>query len=292
LDAQGVAFLSPLVGAADDQTVDCTHPWFRLAPSASTLGDNLAKLLAYPPAGSPAVSSVALLHSPDAYDEALASAVATRFASLGGTVAYEATLDANTQSYAGILSNALQASTGAIVLASSPLTGALIVDDATVGAAPQWFLSPLLKTDVLIQNTAPQTLESALGVTPAIFDTTQDFANAFSARWQGDTPLDGAYFYYDAMGLLGFALQATTLESGEFKATNLETALNTVAGPPGEPAGWNEIESGLGRLAQGKAIFYSGLTGPMLLGLCGDRRNGETSEWTIHSGKIVDLQGE
>ena len=40
-----VAFLSPLVGAANDAAVDCTHPWFRLAPSARSLGEALAKQL-------------------------------------------------------------------------------------------------------------------------------------------------------------------------------------------------------------------------------------------------------
>src|SRR5262249_52304194 len=43
-DLKGVVFLSPLVGAANEQTVDCGTPWFRLAPSARAMGEALAKM--------------------------------------------------------------------------------------------------------------------------------------------------------------------------------------------------------------------------------------------------------
>ena len=45
----------------------------------------------------------------------------------------------------------------------------------------------------------------ALGVAPKIYEAGQDFPQAFSDRWQGDQPLEGAYFYYDAMALLAVA---------------------------------------------------------------------------------------
>ena len=58
LDDHDVVFLSPLVGAADDEAVDCTHPWFRLAPSATTLGEALGKQ-----AFAQASTRLAILHS-------------------------------------------------------------------------------------------------------------------------------------------------------------------------------------------------------------------------------------
>ena len=48
---------------------------------------------------------------------------------------------------------------------------------------------------------APDALEGARGVAPKIYDTGADFPDAFASRWQGDQPLEGAYFYYDAVAL-------------------------------------------------------------------------------------------
>ena len=66
LAERNVLFLSPLVGAAaefggvDGRT--CAEPWFRLAPSAGTLGEALAKQ------ARARVSRVAIFHSTSPYD--------------------------------------------------------------------------------------------------------------------------------------------------------------------------------------------------------------------------------
>jgi ABC-type branched-subunit amino acid transport system substrate-binding protein len=285
LAANSVAFLSPLVGAANERTVDCTDPWFRLAPSARALGEALAKL-----AISEGLTSTAMIYSSDAYDAALSTAAANRFSTLGGTVALTLALDPDAQSYASAVAQVSASGAASIMLATPPRAGALFVNDFwTQGAAPRWFLSPLLKTHLLVQNTAPQALEGALGVAPKIYEATADFPDAFAARWQGDHPLEGAYFYYDAMGLLAFALEKTAPgPAGAFDAVAFEASILSAAAPPGTPAGWNEIEEGLRRLREGETIYYSGLTGPMLLGSCGPRLLGITATWQVSAGDIVN----
>src|SRR5207244_3021470 len=100
-------------------------------------------------------------------------------------------------------------------------------------------------------------------------------------------PLEGAYFYYDAMGLLAVALQKTvTAADGSLDVTALEAAIKDAAAPPGEAVGWDELELGLSRLRDGSDIYYSGLTGPMLLDACGPRRLGATTTWQVHTGAI------
>jgi branched-chain amino acid transport system substrate-binding protein len=286
LAAHSVALLSPLVGAANDRTVDCTHPWFRLAPSARAMGEALAKF-----AIAKGLTSTAVVYASGAYDEALGQAASARFTSLGGTVAATLALDPEAESYAAAVAQVNAGGAQSIILASSPRAGSLFVNDyGSLGTAPpQWFLSPLLKTSLLVDNTAPNALEGALGVAPKIYDATPAFPSAFSVRWQGDRPLEGAYFYYDAMGLLAFALEKTPPdELGHFDGVALEASLVDAAAAPGEPAGWNELEDGLRRLREGADIYYSGLTGPMLLGSCGARLLGVTSNWQIQGGKIVD----
>jgi ABC-type branched-subunit amino acid transport system substrate-binding protein len=280
-----VAFLSPLVGAADEATLDCARPWFRLAPSARSMGEALAKL-----AWAETARSAAVLHSPDAYDVALSDAVGARFGALGGQITMRLELDPSAQSYAAVARQAIDAGVETIFLAAAPRTGALAVNELeALSPRPlRWFLSPLLKTELLVANVAPDALEGALGVAPRIYDTTAAFPDAFSARWQGDRPLEGAYFYYDALGLLALALEKTApAGDGSIDAAQLQAAIQDAAAPPGEGVGWNELEHGLERTRSGGDIYYSGLTGPMLLDACGSRQLGATSTWRVDAGSIA-----
>jgi ABC-type branched-subunit amino acid transport system substrate-binding protein len=284
LAAAGVLFLSPLVGAAAEPSKVCTTPWFRLAPSAKSLGEALAKQ-----ATSNSVKRVAVLYSSSPYDRALGDAATGRFDALGGEVVLRLQLNPNAQSYATVVSAAAEAGVTDVILAASPRAAAILINefDALSLKKPRWFLSPLLKTELLVQNVAPQALDDALGVAPKIYDHSEEFPLAFSTRWEGDQPLEGAYFYYDAMALLAVALaKAAADPSG---ALPLDRAMLDAAGPPGEGARWDELDVGLERLSEGDDLYYTGLTGPLSLERCGSRSTGATEDWTVLSGAIVDL---
>ena len=284
LAKDGVLFLSPLVGAAQEPGRTCDVPWFRLAPSAKSLGEALAKQ-----AIGLKVERVAVLYSTSTYDRALGGAAAARFTALNGEVALQLELDPDAQSYASIVREAIRSGVTDVILAASPRAAAIVVNefDALSSKKPRWFLSPLLKTDLLVQNVAPQALEGALGVAPKIYERGEDFPNAFSERWQGDEPLEGAYFYYDAMALLAVALGKSTIGGG--KEPDLSKAMLDAAAPPGEGIRWDELEIGLKRLRKGEDLYYSGLTGPLAVDSCGARSTGITSNWTVQQGVIVDL---
>jgi ABC-type branched-subunit amino acid transport system substrate-binding protein len=283
LAEQQVLFLSPLVGAAADPSRVCETPWFRLAPSAKSLGQALAKQ-----AKAEGVERVAVLYTSSPYDRALGGAAAARFRTLRGEVALELELNPEAQSYAKVISAAIQAGVTDVILAASPRTGAILVNefDALSSKKPRWFLSPLLKTDLLVQNVAQQALEGALGVAPKIYEAGEDFPQAFSNRWQGDQPLEGAYFYYDAMALLAVALEKAKASGDE--TPDLSRALLDAAGPPGEGVRWDALEVGLARVADGEDLYYTGLTGPLSLEACGSRSTGTTSNWTVRQGTIVN----
>ena len=284
---QKVTFISPLVGAASEPGKVCDAPWIRLAPSAKSLGEALAKQVS-----AEAVGSIAIMYSSGAYDQALKEAVEHRFVSLGGQVAIQLELDPNAQSYASEVTEAVRTGADAVVLATSPRTGALFVNEfyALEAQRPRWFLSPLLKTDLLVQNVAPEALEGALGIAPKIFDNGPEFPDAFARRWLGDTPLEGAYFYYDAMVLLAVAvakMDAAPLAGDAQSFRALKNATFDAASPPGEVMGWDEVESGMVRLSEDDDLYYAGLTGPLLLTACGSRRSGVTSAWSVLDGAIV-----
>jgi hypothetical protein len=178
-----------------------------------------------------------------------------------------------------------------VVLATSPRTAALIVNefDSATRTPPRWYLSPLLKTDLLVQNVSPSALEGARGVAPKIYETKDTFLRAFQHRWEGDLPLEGAYFYYDAVALIAYALQITepneagVVPSSVFKQSVIESGVTT-----GQSTGWDELEQGLSRLREGQRVYYSGLTGPMVLNQCGARQIGTSATWTVRAGKITN----
>jgi ABC-type branched-subunit amino acid transport system substrate-binding protein len=283
LAKEQVLFLSPLVGAAAEPSRTCDTPWFRLAPSAKSLGQALAKQ-----ARAQQVERVAVLYSTAPYDRALGGSAADRFATLGGEVALELELNPQAQSYAEVISKAMRAGVTDVILAASPRAGAILVNefDALSSKRPRWFLSPLLKTELLVQNVAPQALDGAFGVAPKIYEHGDEFPRAFSERWQGDEPLEGAYFYYDAMALLAMALAKSMHSEG---AIDLSTAMLDAAGPPGEGVKWDALENGLDQVARGRDLYYTGLTGPLSLQTCGSRSTGITSDWSVERGEIVDL---
>ncbi|MET0793913.1 MAG: ABC transporter substrate-binding protein [Polyangiaceae bacterium] len=286
LTENGVAFLSPLVGAGADPSFDCKVPWFRLAPSAKSMGENLAKQMITQKA-----TEVAILYANDGYNEALSAALGTLFVARGGSVPLQLKLDPNAQSYAGSVEAVLASGVTTVVLATTARAGALIVNefDALSQQHLRWFLSPLLKTELLVANVAPDALEGAMGVAPQIFDTGPQFPDAFARAWEGDRPLEGAYFYYDAVALLAFALQEAALAPGPVTLPVFSTIVEDVAKSPGENQNWDELELGLARIRAGRDVYYSGLTGPMLLSTCGDRLQGTKSEFGVKDGQIVDL---
>ena len=280
----GVLFLSPLVGAAAEPSTMCDTPWFRLAPSAKSLGEALAKQ------AKSQVGRVAVLYSSSPYDRALGRAAADRFVTLKGQVALEAQLSPDAQSYASAITAAIDADVTDVILAASPRAAAILVNefDALSKRKPRWFLSPLLKTELLVQNVAPQALEDALGVAPKIYDHGAEFPQAFSERWLGDQPLEGAYFYYDAMALLAVAMAKAKAQPEQL--LDLSEAMLDAAGPPGEGMRWDELEEGLSRLSDGDDLYYTGLTGPLSLGACGSRSTGATEDWSVHQGQIVGVE--
>lgn len=281
LAEKGVLFLSPLVGAAEEPPRTCAEPWFRLAPSAKALGEALAKqAFAREPQ-----ASVGVLHSSTPYDSALGAAAADRFKKLGGTVALQIELDPDEQSYASAVSRAQAAGVTDVILAMSPRAAAILVNeyDALSRKKPNWFLSPLLKTELLVQNVAPAVLEGAVGVAPKLDRDSQDFPDAFAERWQGDQPLEGAYFYYDAMALIALGLQTNAADPD----VSLSKAVLAVS-QTGEPVKWNGLAKGLKGLLKGGDFYYSGVTGPLSLESCGGRLTGQTSQWKVSNGEIVE----
>jgi ABC-type branched-subunit amino acid transport system substrate-binding protein len=288
LNKAEVPLVSPLIGEGEEVALDCASPWYRLAPSARALGESLANQLS-----AEGFTEIAILYGSGDYNSAFRSAVKAKFESrvLGGTVLIERALDEDASSYAEEIEDILDADPEAIVLATSAQTGSVVFTEANflgVGDA-RWALSPLLKTPLFLQNINTEQAQGSFGIAPKIFDTSAEFPAQFADRWLCDAPLEGAYFYYDALNLLTVALGLVE-DVEEFSHTEFTDAVVQASSSRGLSIDWDEVEEGLAHLDEGTAVHYSGLTGPILLQECGNRRNGLTSAWTIDDGKIEEFE--
>lgn len=151
-----------------------------------------------------------------------------------------------------------------IMLMAYPLGGAAIVQEwGIIGEDVQWFLSPTLDTDALLQNVSPGALQGAIGISPAVREfPAARFLSRFEQQW-GDFPLTAAYYYYDAMAIAALA-SASALASDEpaLAADVLEGHLLAVTtDETTEPVEWDAVGSALGRIEQGEAVNYEGVSG-------------------------------
>jgi len=278
-----IVYISPMVAAGEAQLADDQFPWFRLAPSASVLGEALAKRLI-----ADDQRSATLLTSTDSYSDTFQRALRRRYEELGGTVKETISLDdAESPARLRALSpDVLEV----LVLAAPPTLSARIVNDLHVAAAHdsrRWYLSPALKTDAFLQNTLVEELEGAVGVAPQVSETASGFTARYAERWNGDVPLEGSYFYFDAVALLSIAWTTAAHQTGaapEYPA--LRDALMAASTPTGITMTWNRLGEAFQRVRDGYPVYYSGLTGPILLATDGERRSGLFRHWALRNGVI------
>lgn len=285
LDARGVLLLSPNVSSAPSGAAHAEEaPWFRVAPSTAVMADNLAKT-----AIERGARTVAVLRTSDQYDETFARAFEARFVQLGGKVSIDISLPDDRQSYSDLLLGLDGESH--VLLAAPPEVAARVVNDVSaLRAAPIWYLTPALRTEVFATNTVPGALVGSLGVTPQV-EIDPDYAQRYASLWDGDPPLESSLFYYDAAALfiLGYARASEVASDPEID--QLSEALFDVARSNGIQTRWNEISSGVEDLAAGKVRYYRGLTGPIVFDNTGQRGFGQPKLWTVGAnGELLDAK--
>lgn len=287
LRAANVVLLSPFIGESATVDLPPESPWFRIAPAVTAMADTMALNIT-----DKGIKDIAVVSSPDDYNTAFATELAARFKALGGTVKVKVTLSA-TSSYSDAAAQVVGAGPGAVALLTVPTTAADFVTESAVYAPnthQQWFLSPLLDTDVFVLNTIPSSLEGAVGITPHIFESRAGFAEVFGKRWAGDVPLDGTMFYYDTTALIALSLQAASVADGGLSYTTLRDAILTIGFTSGRRFGWQDIREGVKELSQqGHDAYYAGLTGPMSLDPSGRNRYNKSEPWSISNGRIVNV---
>jgi ABC-type branched-subunit amino acid transport system substrate-binding protein len=200
-------------------------------------------------------------------------------------------IDEDSRDFTDVIDAIYKKAPQAIVLAASPSLGARFTNDMSIakpGYSRNWFFSPSLKTDVFLKNTSLTEIEGGQGVAPQLFEHSEEFIDYYKNRWNEEAPLEGIYFYYDAMMLLSIALERVYVEDpGNDSYDILRDMLFEVANPSGIKSHWDNVAQTMNLIRGGSNVYYSGLTGPLLLFDDGERQLGQASGWIIKSGAIV-----
>ncbi len=277
--------LSPGISLPSETAASSDGFWVRVAPSSLIFGRALAGRMYQD-----GIRRAAIIHVNDEYGSGFSSVVAAEFRDLGGEITAVESLLGGQADYSEELAAVLDGDPEAAVLVTYPSMGAIVVESVLgLQSSLEWYLAPTLKTEVLLANIPFGALEGSVGVAPAPSADAPEFEQAFAARWFGDRPLDHAYSYFDGLALLALAIEHAARSSGDAPTTReVALALQEVSGPPGEVIHWNELDVGLGRVAEGVDINYEGISGSVDVNEDGEVTDANVQFWGVSEGMIQD----
>ncbi|MGK3996514.1 ABC transporter substrate-binding protein [Sorangium sp. So ce1024] len=280
--------------------------WMRLAPTPFDVGCALAMM-----AFREGVSTVNSLAARDDYHGNVRNEFTTQFVALGGRVLPSVTFMSGEPTYTTKIESAFAAHAGRTLLAAYPATASTIVTEWTVSGRPgTWFLSPSLRTDVLLANVPTGTLDGHLGVSPSLslrsecrmtgeardaVDCTTENAAAFighyARRWDGEAPLPAAHFYYDGVVLIAMGLVYAQAMGKEMPLSGreLQQIIRDLNSPDNEVATWRDLKTAMEKLRARIPLRYAGAAAEYEFDVYGANLHHFMQRWTIDRHAFVDL---
>jgi branched-chain amino acid transport system substrate-binding protein len=284
-ESSNTILISPGVTSELTTTLVPKDLWFKVVPSATRFSRELAQRMFQD-----GIRAASIVYTADEYGTGFASVLVGEFKGLGGAIAALVPVLPEQRSFSDDLRKAVEPRPDGLVLVAGARTGAAIIQDWSIGRTiGRWYFSPPLKTELFVQNVPPGILDGMVGVAPKISGDATAFAAGFAARWQGDTPVTSAFFYYDALVLLGLASQAAATKTGHMPtALEVRDQLRAVSAPPGELVSWDNLPAAMEHVRAGREVDYQGISGSVDLGDKGEVSQGAIQFWTIRGDRIVD----
>jgi len=302
-DVKGLDILDILPGY---QAPAIEHPsargaWVRLAPSTTALSCAMSKQVQRDGA-----RKVNALTASGDYNSSLASDFTSQIGRVGGVSLPSVTAPVGDTSYVDEIDQVMSYGADVTLLAAPPESAATIATEWTIAGRPgAWYLSPLLRADVFLENIPFGTLNGAHGLSPSSslasectagegdeLHCTQSnakaFAEHFARYWEGDRPFAAANYYYDAVVLLALALNKGFAEEGVLPGVKLlQEDIRELGDSTAEPVRWNDLRGPLTEIRLGTEVRYVGAAAEYTFDKYGAAQHSVFDTWTIANDGFV-----
>ena len=275
--------------------------WLRLVPSAVTMGCALATK-----AIDDGIASTRTIAARDDYHLELATVFSSAFSNLEGRAFPTVTVASGESSYKKAISQVQRFDADATLMLAYPGTAATIIKEMSRTEDVRWYLSPLLRDDALLANVPEGILEDSVGVSPTFASNAEcgadaglggmggdtgavnceaggadRFARHYAERWDVETPLGAAHFYYDAIILLALGLEEAAA-AGKHQPRPQELLPYLVELSSGdETVAWDSLDEGLALARDGVDIHYLGAAGEYSFNRRGHNMRALVDTWVI-----------
>ena len=298
LEDTDVVLVSPNATIGELGTLE--QPWFRMSPGNLTgsttpalIGEHMARECVNRGAW-----RVLIATDDDVYDIELANGFKHALAARGAETVAELSAE-RTQSQK-VVDALNHADVDAVVLAMGIVPAARLIADvySSTRVAPQWMLTPRLKSDALLLNTPQGALDGAFGVSLRISSRVAGcsgasaddcFGKAMQEAW-GEEAFENTHFMYDAAAVVMIAIDRVLRENaGTVDRSHLNQAIFATAERGGVLIDWNDFPLAVERASAGGSVQYSGVTGPIVFTKSGSRVGGNTIVFEVEGHAFVDL---
>lgn len=207
-------------------------------------------------------------------------------AKLGGDIVAEVPYNDNQTSYRAEVTRALASKPESMLLIGFPKDAVTIVREwLSLGGPRKVALNNSMRTLDFVNGVGASFVEDFFGMDNAqvASPSVTTFDNAFLARYNTDSKGPGVHTQYDAVMVLGLAMNIAR----ELNGPSIRDAVRKVHDPAGTPVGTGpeEYRKAVDLIRAGKPIRYLGATGPIEFDANGDV-TGPALVWRITGGKI------
>lgn len=206
---------------------------------------------------------------------------------LGGEIVVEVPYNDNQPSYRAEVTKALAAKPESLLLIGFPKDAVTIVREwLSLGGSQKIALNNSMRVKDFVDGVGGRFLNESFGMDNAQVEgpTVDAFNKAFEAKYKYDSKGPGVHTQYDAMMVLGLAMNIAK----DLTGPSIKDAVRQVHAAGGAMVGTGpeEFKKAVELIKAGKAIKYHGATGPIEFDANGDV-TGPALVWKIVNGEIV-----
>lgn len=303
-DVKGLDILNILPGYTSPsiQRTSTQGGWLRLAPTSGAVGCAMAKH-----AVQEGAETANVLVGVDDYNASLASDFGAQFGQLGGKTLPSVMVDPEASSYVGSISQVFSYKADRTLLIAYPTAASTIITEWVIGGRRgYWYLSPMLKADVLLLNIPFGALDDFFGLSPSLSLASEcdsndqgyvrcsranaaAFSEHFASRWDQDRPFLASQFYYDAVVLLAMGLQYGLAKEGVIPSTqHLQRYIRGMGNANNEQVSWQQLEQAMAELSSGSRVGLAGAAAEYRFDEYGAAKHVVFDTWTANGQSFQD----